>query len=115
MHRFLAECPVGLEIDHVNQDSFDNRKQNLRCVDRITNIRNKKIKENQNIYWNNRQNKYQVSVRIENKNISGGYFSDIEEARKKQRKWGKNILNQAEFLGIIKSSEALTEWFINDT
>lgn len=25
------------------------------------------------------------------------------------------ILNQTEFLGIIKSSEALTEWFINDT
>lgn len=25
------------------------------------------------------------------------------------------ILNQAEFLGILKSSEALTEWFINDT
>lgn len=85
LHRFLVECPVGLEIDHINQDPFDNRKQNLRCVDRITNIRNKKIKENQNIYWNNRQNKYQVSVRIENKNISGGYFSDIEEARKKAK------------------------------
>ena len=85
LHRYLIDCPMGLEIDHINQDTFDNRKQNLRCVDRTTNVRNKKIKENQNIYWNNRRNKYQVSVRVDNKNISGGYFDDIEKAREKAK------------------------------
>lgn len=32
MHRFLMECPRGKVIDHINGDSLDNRRENLRIV-----------------------------------------------------------------------------------
>ena len=41
LHRYLLNCPKGLEVDHINGNKLDNRKSNLRIVDRITNNRNK--------------------------------------------------------------------------
>ena len=33
MHRVIAGTPEGMEVDHVNGDSLDNRRQNLRnCI-----------------------------------------------------------------------------------
>lgn len=37
---FIGEKPLGLEIDHINRDSLDNRVENLRYVTRTENARN---------------------------------------------------------------------------
>lgn len=87
--RYLTNCPRNLQVDHINRNTLDNRKSNLRCVDSFINARNKTFKENRNIYWNKSRNKYQVSVRFNNKNISGGYFDDIEDAKIKAKEMRK--------------------------
>lgn len=44
MHREIMGCPVGMEIDHINWDGLDNRKQNLRVVTKRQNAQHRKNK-----------------------------------------------------------------------
>lgn len=40
MHRYLCGSPEGMEIDHINGNKLDNRRENLRVCDRRTNATN---------------------------------------------------------------------------
>lgn len=40
MHRMLIDVPPGMEIDHINHNGLDNRRNNLRIVTREQNTRN---------------------------------------------------------------------------
>ncbi len=40
MHRFILNAPKGSEIDHINGNSLDNRKCNLRFCSRSENMQN---------------------------------------------------------------------------
>lgn len=42
--RRLLGCPKGMEIDHINNDPFDNRKENLRVVTKQENVQNKRYR-----------------------------------------------------------------------
>lgn len=48
MHRILMQCLPndGKMIDHINRNPLDNRKNNLRFVDRSTNIKNSDYYDN---------------------------------------------------------------------
>jgi hypothetical protein len=41
MHRVVTSAPVGLEVDHINGDTLDNRRQNLRLATHSLNHQNK--------------------------------------------------------------------------
>ena len=45
MHRFILESELKPEdvVDHINGDGLDNRRSNLRIVDKAVNARNRKI------------------------------------------------------------------------
>ena len=40
IQNLIMNCPKGMEIDHINGDGFDNRKQNLRLCTRQQNSMN---------------------------------------------------------------------------
>jgi hypothetical protein len=40
LHRFIMDAPVGKEVDHINGDGLDNRKENLRICRHRDNLRN---------------------------------------------------------------------------
>ena len=46
MHRFLINAPKGKSVDHINGDTLDNRKENIRLCSHKENIRNRKINKN---------------------------------------------------------------------
>jgi len=40
MHRIIANAPQGMDVDHINGDKLDNRKENLRVCTRSENLHN---------------------------------------------------------------------------
>jgi hypothetical protein len=77
MHREILSIPVGQETDHINRDTLDNRKQNLRIATKQQNGRNRtKQKNNTSGYKgvSHHQNKWQAVIKINKKAIYLGVW-----------------------------------------
>lgn len=75
----------GLVIDHINHNTLDNRKCNLRICQEINNAQNKiKLKNNSSgitgISKNKQNGKYEAYITYDYKRRFLGYFENIEDA-----------------------------------
>lgn len=43
MHRWLTNCPEGMEVDHIDGNGLNNRMSNLRIVTHAQNMQNRKM------------------------------------------------------------------------
>lgn len=73
------------EIDHIDHNPLNNMRDNLRKVDRKTNGRNVSIgilntSGTVGIYWKNREQKWLAQIKVNQKSIHLGYFSDKNAA-----------------------------------
>ncbi len=67
MHRVLMDAHAGTEVDHVNGDTLDNRRANLRLVTRAENLRNRKTFKNsksgfKGVVFNHVNGKWRVTI-----------------------------------------------------
>lgn len=80
IHRILMNAPVGMDVDHKNHDTLDNRKTNLRVCTRSQNIGNSNKNQTdcsskyKGVSWSKRKNKWIVSIKLNYKTIFLGYF-----------------------------------------
>ncbi len=77
MHRMIMEPIGGKEIDHINRDGLDNRRENLRVVSRSQNLRNRRaFKNNKSGYkgvsFNKQTGKWRMQIHRD--------FDSMEEA-----------------------------------
>lgn len=87
MHRLLAEAPKGKDVDHVNGDGLDNRKENLRICSRAQNVANTKkptrkggsSSKFKGVSWDKRVKKWSARVQPNGKSHRQ-YFDTEEEA-----------------------------------
>lgn len=89
LHRYLMSCPEELQVDHINHDTLDNGKENMRVVTHAQNNQNRKgPQENKKsaggigVSWDKRKQKRKVGYRIRGKRKHVGYFKDIKEANR---------------------------------
>lgn len=84
MHRLIMNAQEGEIIDHINHNGLDNRKENLRICTHKENCRNMKVKQNVSGYkgvtFNQHNKKWEPCLRVNNKRLYLGLFTDIIEA-----------------------------------
>lgn len=78
-------------IDHINHNTLDNRKQNLRKSNDLFNARNRSIPTNnksgcKGVCWKTRDDKWRAYITHLGKHIELGLFDDLEEAIKVRKK-----------------------------
>ena len=85
MHRLINNTKIGLDTDHINRNTLDNRRKNLRSVTRSQNQINRATQKNntsgyKGITWNKKRKKWQAQILINNKYINLGCFIKIKDA-----------------------------------
>jgi hypothetical protein len=97
IHRLILDAPEGMEVDHVNRDKLDNRRSNLRLCTRSQNKANTGIISTNTSGYKGvsfHKNKWQASIRIDNKLLYLGRYDTKEEAaeaynKKAFEQWGE--------------------------
>lgn len=84
-HRAIMGNPIGAEIDHINHNKKDNRKNNLRICTHAENLRNvTKHLNNSSGYkgvsWNKQRNKWHARIEVNGNDKHPGYYDDKLEA-----------------------------------
>ncbi len=78
----IADRTNKLQIDHINRNRLDNRRENLRLVEQRTNMNNVDFVLNSKGYhFQKKTNKYRVQIGNYGKKIFVGLFDTPEEAR----------------------------------
>lgn len=85
LHRLIMDAKKGEEVDHINGDKIDNRRENLRICTTMQNKHNYKIPITntsgyKGVGWHKRDKKWTARIRVNYKLIHLGYYVDKIEA-----------------------------------
>ncbi len=85
LHRLILSAKKGEIVDHINGDTLDNRRCNLRFASAAENIRNSRRRITntsgfKGVYWNTQARKWQADIRVLGKKIYLGRYDDPKEA-----------------------------------
>jgi hypothetical protein len=94
MHRYILNPPKDKYVDHINSDTLDNRRNNLRICSNGANLRNGRIRKNNKsgfsgVTWDKSRNKWQVRIKVNYKTIHLGRFDSFEQAVKIRKEASK--------------------------
>lgn len=86
LSRIILDCfDLSLVVDHINGNTFDNRKCNLRIVTPEQNNLNKMPAKSSSskyigVFWDKNKNKWCAKIKVQNKQLFLGYFEREQDA-----------------------------------
>lgn len=85
MHRVILDAPDGLMVDHVNHNTLDNRKENLRLCDQAANSANARQRRDstapyKGIEQDRTTGRWYAHIKVHGKRIYLGVFDEPVEA-----------------------------------
>ena len=106
-HRSILKVPKGLVVDHINHNTLDNRKSNLRICTDAQNKMNCKMYINQKVGFKGvykHNNGYVAQISMKGKKHYIGFYSTKEEAAKAYDKKAIERSKEFNFLNFPKES-----------
>lgn len=92
LHRFILNYyDLSKEIDHINGDGLDNRKENLRICTHQENMMNQRVLPSNNssgfigIYMDKKSNKWIAQIKVNGKHIHLGTFENLDDATQSRK------------------------------
>lgn len=90
LHRDLLNCPKGMYVDHINRNTLDCRKDNLRICTHTENMINKSMQKNNTsgvigVQWCSSRNKWRARIAVRKETIDLGYYNSKEDAIKARK------------------------------
>ena len=84
LHRYIMNNPNGI-VDHINKNTLDNRKCNLRVTTNANNLRNGTLRINNTtgttgVYYDAKRKRYAVTIKVNYKTIHLGRYKTLDEA-----------------------------------
>lgn len=85
MHRVILHAREGQYVDHIDHNTLNNQKSNIRLVTVQENHRNKRLMRNNTsgvcgVYHQKHSNKWKAMIKIDRKLVHLGYFRDKKDA-----------------------------------
>jgi hypothetical protein len=101
MHREIMDAPSGMDVDHINRKTLDNRRGNLRVATRGTNNANGKMRiTNSSGYrgvdWSKKDQAWRA--RINKQHL--GYFGDPADAARAYDRRAREIYGENTYLNF---------------
>lgn len=99
LHRYLMNPDDNQEIDHINHQPFDNRRENLRIVTTMQNQMNtRKSTRNtsgvKGVDFNNDTGKWRARIQVNGKRLSLGQYENFEDAVKTRKEAEKKYYGE---------------------
>lgn len=110
LHSFILNAPKGLKVDHINGNSLDNRRENLRPATTQQNNQNqRKSRTNSSgykgVYYAKLQKKYIAQIKINGKSNHIGCFDNPIEAAKAYDNVARKVCGEFAALNFPKKNE----------
>ena len=85
MHRLISRAPDGMQVDHVDGDGLNDRRENMRIATPSQNSQNQKVKGNnktgvKGVCFDRARGKFRAEIRVDRKVFSLGRFDRLEDA-----------------------------------
>jgi len=112
MHRIILNAPSNMEVDHINHNTLDNRKENLRICTKSQNHMNQKHRKNaisrykgvnlaKKEYKNKVYQYWAAHIRINGKLVFLGHFKSEIQAAKAYDKAAKELFGEFALLNEV--------------
>lgn len=99
MHRIIMNSEKGALVDHINHNTLDNRKENLRVCNALQNAQNRNINNSnktghKGVSFHKRDRVFYAYIKYNHKRKHLGSFKDVKEAALAYNKAAKELFGE---------------------